>query len=414
MAAAPTGGLEVVARPGVARSRLNTPTFLSILAFVDRVAEIINSATRMDEDLRLLEQSKNMLEGFHKKIRSHFDLDRSASNFSNYFTDTDGAYSAKPPTAATGPNLFREARSMSDHMRRRFIAKQREERSRPPEQKPQTDIVQRIVESNRASVHAEPDEQSLPPPRRVPLYSVSKQISLEHIAYERRIDEYQEIIANQQKEIEDLRASLAAAMQDSQLQNDYSLPPSLENKLVAIRSRGLLTGQFAASDTGRKPQRLAKAQTGQGEPGRQTVLRKKKSSGSLNSAAKSLKQAGLDTPSILRPASRSKAYASGSKVLKGVFPEEPLTRQASKSKPRTATAGKQAANRSALSKSRREKLSPAQTRATSKTKPGSKKNSRSRSKTSKGFTQATSSEHKSKPAGNPLLNPILNLINSFN
>ena len=364
--------------------------------------------------MRVLEKSKHMLEGFQKKIRSHFEHDQSASNFSQYFTDTDGAFSVKPQTAP-GQNLFREARSMSDHMRRRLVAKQREEQARPPAPKAEDQIVQRIVESNRASVRQDSNgRQPGFPQARPPLFSVTKQISSEHIAFERRIDEYQELIARQQREIEELRKTLAAAMQESQLASDFALPPTLEAKLQAIRSRGAPAGTAGLS-SGRKNQQ-PKKQAPEREASRESALRKKRPPppDSIRPGLKRLARAPI---ARLQPQQREKSKANTSaatQTQKGVFHEQPLSRQASRNRPRTKSKEPRAGSRSTVSKPRQEKPSPGHSRATSKKKPVSKKSSRSHSKTSKTYTQATTTIPKSKADTNPLLNPILNLINSFN
>ena len=193
----------------------------------------------MSDDLKILEHSKSMLEGFQKKLKSHLDNDQSASNFSQYFTDTDAYSTNKIQTKPK--NVFKETRSLSEQMRRRFLTRQKDASLRPQSiATNEEDIIKKIVDTNRVYIpsasiqdlgYSQVVKKSLP-------YSVSKQIAQEKIMYEKRIEEYRDIMRKQEEEIKTLQKELEIAMRNSSIKDEYSLPDSLEEKLKSIRRKG--------------------------------------------------------------------------------------------------------------------------------------------------------------------------------
>lgn len=207
-----------------------------------------------DDDLRRLRNSRGMLESFEQKIRSYLTTDISLSNSlhpAGVNSVLLGSPTGEDVRYSRSKSLFnpiRESRKLSEQeskLKRRLDQTRRRAEASPGSKKPSLrdiDAPKQIAVCNRRSDYRDPGHAGVKAGKgRYAL--VSNLIGKETVLYENRLDYYNQKIKSQEEEIALLYRELELAKEGSQYVDQYSLPPSLEHKYNMIKYRGKLPGK---------------------------------------------------------------------------------------------------------------------------------------------------------------------------
>lgn len=215
----------------------------------------------VDDDIRRLRKSRGMIESFEHRIKSYLTTDVS---FTSAMLPNAGASVLIGSPIRIGDrnsrcrslvNPIGESRRLSEqefNLKRRINPK-KQVTFLPASIRPSIrsdKAVRQIATCNRRSDYR--DASHMESKAGKGRYSlVSNLIAKESLAYESRMDHYSQVIQNQEDEIKLLYRELDMVKQSSQYVDEYSLPPGIEHKYNMIKYRGKIPSREGKNEKGK-------------------------------------------------------------------------------------------------------------------------------------------------------------------
>lgn len=215
-----------------------------------------------DDDIRRLRKSRGMIESFEHRIKSYLTTDVSFT--SAVLPNTAATVLMVSPTRIGDRNSrcrslvnpIGESRRLSEqefNLKRRINQSKKQVTFSPASLRPSIrsdEAVRQIATCNRRSDYR--DASHMESKAGKGRYSlVSNLIAKESMAYESRMDHYSQVIQNQEDEIKLLYRELDMVKQASQYVDEYSLPPEIEHKYNMIKYRGKIPSREGKNEKGK-------------------------------------------------------------------------------------------------------------------------------------------------------------------
>ena len=368
-----------------------------------------------EEDMDRLKRSRGMLEGMESKIKTYLSIDLSGSTMLPPVAAQSGLIAKsdihESPFARSKSfiNPITETRKLGEkeyNLKRKLDSFQRQSTTsncpKPPSVR-DFDAPSKIMQLNRRSDYQLTPQNSSRKSNRKYTF-LSKLIATETVTFENRIEFFKQMLKSQEQEIRKLTEELEQTKKTSALNDDYALPPSLEGKYMLIKFRG-------------KPPKTVK----EGKP-KKPVLIEENSEKNVNrsvhfadpqkgtppNASKSIRDILLgktSQPSSKLNLSTHKKPKSSNRRGSSKDKNSKSTKKKSKSKSRQSSAAK-----NDKSNSKHGKGLPPLNIPTVENDPLVKD---AASVISKAKMHSQSSHRSNSKGASKLLNPILNLIDSF-
>lgn len=366
-------------------------------------------------DMARLNQSREMLDGLENRIKSYLSVDTSSSTMlppgamqSLMFASHDvNDYQFTRNKSNLNPITHSRKLSEKEYKLKRRVdsfAKQSNGSGipRPPSVR-DFDAPSRIMEMNRRSDYKENSQTSFKPNSKKYAF-ISKLLTAETVAYENRIEFFRQLLKKQESEISKLKEELEQAKKTSMLEDQYALPPSLESKYLLIKYRGNVPKlKFDEKDS-----RPSLSDQNSQKITNKSVQFEDLAKKSWKKAPKSLKSCMLPTAPVhseLSTRSKNKRVKSRPKRTLSSGIGIKLKSNAS------YTAPKQSSRGNSGKQAKRTEVNAHQLDFVGLEKDRLVKDSMS--VLSRARTQIQNSQRSRPKEDDPILNPILNLINSF-